>query len=384
MDEDDNNRGWESDYFDETGNSVLEEYASYLTELCEEGSVQGFLGIVLVAERNRQQMVDRYTEFKEYCGDALSEKIVILNGPTINRDNDYSQELIEAIESLRIQPNEEESDSEEGSEEESEETKSDLNYIITNIDTSGSHRYRDFSRTFLGYYREYSTEECFNRVEEIFVEEGSNLEDAEFQLNAEFLVNGVGTNIILTSGGESWYQVVPLQIYRAAANLRNNWIKNCNIICKQRWTTSNNRYVIPLYGFFAERAGADPGGLDIDSGGIRTGEFGDEEYKEFLQYSDIQNVEEIYPVLQNKPVRSVNFPSGGSEFLNIEDRAPRNAFDYYFLERNYPNHPLAGNDLVYNRQSGQRMFSSRGSASSGNCPCYMLDPVKNYLQVISE
>lgn len=346
IDEDSSSRNFEEDYFLDTGNDALFEYASYLRELYESGSISGFLGIILVAVDNGSTLVSRFNQFKEYCGEDLSQKIVVLADPLVNRNANYSQELIQAIESLRQIPEQEE--------------LLDLNYIITNIDSSGSHNLDDFNLSFLDYYQAYSVEECFNRTQEIFSEYNNDLDRSFSYLEAEFLVNGVGTNHIIKSAGEFWYLIILSQIYKFSADLKNNWVKNCNIICNQRWTTTGQRYALPLYGFFP----SDGFGLSPDERGI-----------EGIQYSDIQNINDIYSLVHSQRVRSVNFPKyGNPDNPNTDDRAPLEAIDYYILDSRYPNHPLSGNNLLYNT------VFERG----GNCPCWIFDPVKNYLEVISE
>jgi hypothetical protein len=404
-------------YFDTDGyfNSNYEyadltrQYARYLNQVIPTIS-EGYLGVIFVPLRgsayfsDHEAMKRRMKAFYNELDDK--ERIIILGDeeygdpsgttPTyddpfatpgsIDKDTDYSDRLIAAIEKLREARDEGENDPEDDPQ---EEDLKPLDFIILNIDTSGSTNLEDINDTVVenlfNYYSQdipFSEEvlSSFNQLKsdarDEYEGDGTILRyyDNFFQSG---LFNGIGTRFVLWNSDEYPYLDQYRHVmYHAANRLNDNWKESCEVLCRQRWTTSGNvggatgegLYLIPLYG--EENGPLSP-------------------YNSGIVWSDIDPNEndpdlDVYKIILEKRIN-------GNENINFELRA------------NYPWQgwlaPLAAID---NSRVGvgqdpyarftespfkETLYNIRGfnyGWPSANCPCYWYYPVNQYIKITNQ
>ena len=311
---------------------------------------------------------------------------------SIDRDTDYSDRLIAAIEKLRGAVTEDETESEDDQEgENQEEELKPLDTIVLNVDSSGSHSLADVRDDLVvNLFNYYSQDIPFS--EEVIQSFNQLVTDAQTAQNgtgtilsyyssyfSSGLFNGIGTRFVLVNGSEYPYHTVQRDITQQAANrLNNNWKRSCEVICRQRWTTSGGStqgngeglYILPFYG--------------TEIGPLTA-------YNTPILWEDISPLEndpdlDVYKILLEKRSAAedpedfgldlrANFPYSGTY-------APSIAIDYsrvgigidpfaVFTESPFK-------ESVYNVQG---LWDGR---MVGNCPCYWFYPVNQYIKITDQ
>lgn len=349
----------------DTTKTIFTEAAQYLNDFHQDDTVAGFLGFILVPvfrqTNDHLEMIQRFQEFYESLDGIAKEKTIVLD--VVQRENDYSQQLISAIEFLRQNP-------------ENEEETLPLDYIITLIDDSGTHILEDFGPSFLNYYSEYSSEENNQVLQELLSEVGNNTGNLLRQIvTGQFvdygLNRGIGTRHIIVAGGdeitsENWITEILYSTFKIGIDLSNNWETNCEKLCKYRWTTYNNLYLIP---FFPDFVNQNPVIL------------------EYVNPEELQPNLNLYDYIYNSTdsARSNDINSNWpNEFVS-----PITPYFWDSVAYKFPNNPFAEmgtyNGQAYGLNAALDTLET-GAFNLGNqsCPCWMFDPVKNYVRIISE
>lgn len=359
LDEDSTSFSYDDLYRQDTSpdRSIFAETAKYLSDLHSDNTVVGYLGTIIVPVTPEsfnqiiphERMLQHLEIFKENLSTDVSEKTLILD--VVNRNVDYSQNIIDAINFLLQNP-------------EDPENPFELNYIINLIDTSGSFDFTDFYPSFVNYYNYFSTQENINLVQNTL----NDLNDPStiinvLQFSSDGTISGVGTKHIFIESGELWPAELMYWNYKIAAQLDNNWIENCQKICKHKWTTNNNLYLqiwAPLYN------------LGSDWQNILNSFF-----ERYISYDDLSADTEVYQYVYNSdhPQRSndlsANYPERDISIIN-------NRY-YDFVGTIFPNSPFK--NLIFNfPQILVSQNTQPRRQSGGNCPCYLFDPVKNYIK----
>jgi hypothetical protein len=343
--------------------TIFSETAQYLNDFHQNNDVPEFLGFVLVPVFNvtvaHSVMLERFQEFYDSLEGIAKEKTIILD--VVQRENDYSDQLISAIESFRQNP-------------ENEEESLPLDYIITLIDDSGSHDIEDFGPSFLNFYRQYSSEQNIQTVENLLSLSGNNNGNLLREIVTGEFINyglnrGIGTKHIIVSGvgesSEKWITEIIYATFKIGIDLSNNWEVNCEKLCKYRWTTYNNLYLIPFFPTFLNQ---DP---------------------RILNYIDPQDLEpdlNLYDYIYNSTSSSREFDIQSNW---PEESSMTQPYFWDSVAYKFPNNPFAENG-TYNGQLygfNPQLISLTGNARSlgfQSCPCWMFEPVKNYVRIISE
>lgn len=375
IDEDDDIDSWATAFKNamfenglDTSKTIFTESAQYLNDLHGEDGVSGYLGFILVPVFNdggfaqaHLRMLERFQEFYDSLEGVAKERTIILD--TVQRENNYSQQLISAIESLRENS-------------ENPEEPLPLDYIITFIDNSGSHDIRDFGPSFIDYYTQYSSEENNQAIQELL----------EFEFNPGILLRelisgrfvdyglnrGIGTKHIIVSGfsesiSENWLTEILYSTFKIAADLTNDWEINCEKICKYRWTTYNNLYLIPFFPSFLNTT------IDI---------------LDYVSSEDLEPNLNLYDFVYRSDSDRRKFDIRSS-WPGSDPYAPSTPFFWDSVKDKFPNNPFAEfgtyNGQAYGlRESLDELTSGAQSLGLQSCPCWMFDPVKNYVKIISE
>lgn len=352
---------------------AIREFAKYIDDLgFDGGSFGGFLGIVLVpvvhqegfgqpSSFRHRAMKYRMNVFRDALSEEHRANIIILGEESdpsgvavIRREDDYSERLITAIETLRLSDDQEE--------------LLDLHYIINMIDDSGSHLLREFDPTWGNYFRYYTPPlaDGTNPAVDLF----DSLTAGDFELtildtllrpgngsNWETgLAYGIGTRHIVKTTGENWVTSIAGELFYLAAQQNNNWIENCRKLCRYRWTTDVGYW----YALFGGVDTTQPQGLlwsqvDPSTNGDNLDVYG-------IVYNNRENSDD--PEDFRFYMRS-NFPSdGGFPFTRANDYQTVGSTDSP-NRAGFTESPFK--DAIYNTNR----FRS-------NCPCYMFDPVRNY------
>ena len=239
--------------------TISSQVTNYCVDLFENANLEGFVGVVLVPvlyendPEEHTRMIERMNSFKNSIPEPYYDKIIITQD--VDRNSDYSQILIQAIESLRYIDD--------------PENPIEIDYIITEVDDSGSHHSYDFDNTFLNYYKEYSSDLMYQTLV------GLNIDSdyvGELYSNGNFksygLIYGIGTKHVIIPRSvsntfdytaENWISPIQLFLYRIASYVHNSDRDvNCQLLCKQRYTTFNNNVLLPIA----------PASFTYDSAGI--------------------------------------------------------------------------------------------------------------------
>ena len=364
-----------------TCSGAAKQFATYINDL--NGSFAGFMGIVLVPVYTDTfydehiKMKSRMEIFRNTIDESFREKIIILGTESdpsgvaqINREDDYSEKLITAIETLR-QPNDEEDE---------EAELLELNYIINLIDDSGSHHTYDLDAMFNNYFIYFTDPfsdgtnpavDLFNTLEPGPDDNDSLVTSLIFPDGANWntaLGYGIGTRHYLQVTGERWPQSIIRWLYTLAAHGSNNWIENCRKMCNHRWTTDVG-YLIPMYGELFN---------------IRELPYGDEDPQSRMGWIDLQPDQhgaslDVYELLYNK--REAAFPIPPEDLAGWRRRMNAN-FPYHTEGTNLPNDfqtvGVSGGGFVGFTASPFKDAIFNFDRFVSNCPCYMFDPVRNY------
>lgn len=353
----------------DTNKTIFTESAEYLNDIHGEDGVSGYLGFILVPVFNGQpaffqdhlQMLERFQEFYDTLEGVAKEKIIILD--TVQRENNYSQQLISAIESLRQNP-------------ENPEEPLPLDYIITLIDDSGSHNVEEFGPSFLDYYTQYSSEENNQAIQELLTitpNPGDLLRELITGAFVDYGLNrGIGTKHIIVAGGselisENWLTEILYSTFKIAADLSNTWETNCQKICKYRWTTYNNLYLIPFFPNFLNQQ-------------IRILDYVPSEDLE----PDLNLYDYVYRSSSDNRRTDIR-----SSWPGVDPVSPVIPFVWDSVGYKFPNNPFA--ELgTYNGQA-YGLYAVLNTLEGGSlglgpqsCPCWMFDPVRNYVKITSE
>ena len=344
---------------------VTRQIANYINDLgFADESFGGFLGIVLVPvystvyTSSHLDMKYRMGVFRDTISEEYRDKVIILgeesdpSGVTrINREDDYSERLITAIETIRQSWNQEE--------------LIDLHYIINLIDDSGSHRLSDIDVMWSNYFRYFTppladgTNPAVDLFDSLTVDDDETIVKSlqKFEgLGSNWktgLGEGIGTRHVIQEVGEFWPTTIMRRLHFLASQTNNNWIENCRKMCNHRWTTDVGHFY--------------PYGIRGDNG-INWDEISPETAGVSL---------DVYGILYNK--RANAYPESDRYRLDIRANFPNSgswqysANDYETVGNTSGGIPRAGftespfKDAIYNTNRFE-----------GNCPCYIFDPVRNY------
>ena len=230
--------------FQDSQRTITSQTINYCSDLFTNANLEGFVGVVLVPVISSEQedhdaMLQRMNQFKNSMPSGYSDKIIITQ--EVDRNSDYSQILIDSIESLRYIDD--------------SENPIEIDYIITDIDDSGSHNGEDFDLTFLNYYRQYSTDISYQSL--LSLNMGSDYVRELTTVNRQLgLVVGIGTKHIIKlspssnnfrRNGENWMSAINDFLMLIASYIGNfHRIKNCELLCRQRYTTAGGNLLYPI------------------------------------------------------------------------------------------------------------------------------------------
>jgi hypothetical protein len=360
---------------------ITRQIANYINDLgFHEGSFGGFLGIVLVPVYTdvypyHYPLKYRMEVFRDTISEEYRDKVIILGEESdpsgvaqINREDDYSERLITAIETIRQSYNQDD-----------QEELIDLHYIINLIDGSGSHQVRHVDATWSNYFTYFTPplEDGTNPAVDLF----NSLTVAgnepplyettivqSLQRNRTYydpgsnwktgLGEGIGTRHVIEEVSERWPATIMRTLHYLAAQQNNNWIENCRKMCNHRWTTDVGHY----YPYNEDTDANGGNGIDWDEISPETAGVSLDVYG--ILYNKRENSDE--PEDYRFDMRA-NFPSGGGfPYISANDYETVGNTAGAAFRAGFEESPFK--DAIYNTNR----FRS-------NCPCYMFDPVRNYI-----
>ena len=365
----------------------VREIAKYIDDLgFDSGSFGGFLGIVLVpvvrtddgnnATIAHMRMKYRMNVFRDTLSEEHRENVIILGEESdpsgvavIDREDDYSERLITAIETLRQSDDQEE--------------LVDLHYIINMIDGSGSHRPRDFEPSWANYFTYYTPPiwdgtnpavDLFNSLtadDDDYGDGGSIFQSLIKSFDGSNwktgLASGIGTRHVVFDEGETWPRSMSQLLFYLAAHQNNNWIENCRKLCRYRWTTDVGYWYALLRDGFVNQPSDQGWGLDWEQ--IDPSTNGDNLDVYGIVYNNRENSDNPEDEDFDLKMRS-NFPDPrgwGTYRAHWYQTVGSTAGGYH-----------GDYDLFGFEESPFKDAIFNSNRFHSNCPCYMFDPVRNY------
>ena len=349
---------------------ITRQISNYINDLgFGDGSFGGFLGIVLVpvfqsgnspdGSIDHQAMKYRMGVFRDTISEEYRDNVIILGEESdpsgvarINREDDYSERLITAIETIRQSYNQDD-----------QEELIDLHYIINLIDDSGSHTVEDVDAMWSNYFRYFTPplEDGTNPAVDLFnsltVDDDETIVES-IQKFGNFgsnwrtgLGEGIGTRHVIREVGEFWPTTIMRRSHFLAAQRNNNWIENCRKMCNHRWTTDVGHY----YPYVDGRNGINWDEISPETAGVSLDVYG-------ILYNKRENSDE--PEDYRFDIRA-NFPDAGGFSTLFANDYETVGNTLGTVKAGFTESPFK--DAIFNANR----FDS-------NCPCYMFDPVRNY------